>query len=164
MSRYSVSRSQLLVLLIFVYGLLSFFFFRPPCQNRSSIQWHLSVRFNLLRIIRFAILTTPCHRWEFFTTLDFEWEVFTGKRPWKWSFIVYLAARLLALMATVGDLVGFNLTSQFDCDVSIRFGIPLFSTDQPNLAAGLVPFSPFCVVVLSGCCLVPSRTSWVNEP
>lgn len=74
-------------------------------------------------------LTTPCHRWEFFTTLDFEWEVFTGKRPWRWSFVVYLAARLLGLMATVGDLVGFNLTSMFDCNVSIRSGLPLFSTD-----------------------------------
>jgi hypothetical protein len=77
---------------------------------------------------------------------------------------VYLAARLLALMATVCDLVGFNLTSMFDCDVSIRSGILLFSTNQPDFAAGLVPFSHFCVVVLSGYRLVPSRTSWVNEP
>jgi hypothetical protein len=101
-----------------------FFFIRPPCQNRSFIQWHLPVRFNLLHTHRFAMLTAPCHRWEFFTTLDFEWEIFTGRRPWRWSFIVYLTARLLALMATVCDLVGFNLTSMYDCNVSIRSGIP----------------------------------------
>jgi hypothetical protein len=119
---------------------------------------------NLLHTTRFAILTTPCCRWEFLTTLDFEWEILTGKRPWKWSFVVYLTARVLAFMATICELVGFNLTFMLNCNVSRRSGIPLFSTDQPNLAAGLVPFSPFCVVVLSGYCLIPSRTSWVNEP
>ena len=42
---------------------------------------------------------------------------------------------------------------------------PLFSTNQlNNLAAGLVPFCHFCVRVRSSYCLVPSRTSWVNEP
>jgi hypothetical protein len=140
------------------------FFFRPPYQSRSCIQWHLYVRFNLQHTIPFAMLTAPCHRWEFLSTLDFEWEVFTGKRPWKWSFIVYLMARLLALMATLCELAGFNITSMFNCNVSIRSGIPLFSTDQPNLAAGLVSFYPFFVVVRSGYCVVPSRTSWVNEP
>ena len=77
---------------------------------------------------------------------------------------MYLTARLLALMATVCDLVGFNLTSTFDCNVSIRSGSSLFSTDQRYLVAGLVPFYPFFVVVRSGYRLVPSRTSWVNEP
>jgi hypothetical protein len=67
-------------------------------------------------------------------------------------------------MAIACDLVGFNLTSTFDCNVSICSGIPLFSTDQPDLAAGLAPFCPFCVVVRCGCLLVPSRTSWVSEP
>ena len=72
------------------------------------------------------MLTALCYRWEFFTTLDFEWEIFTGRRPWRWSFIVYLTARLLALMATVCELVGFNLTSTFDCNVSIPSVIPFF--------------------------------------
>jgi hypothetical protein len=110
------------------------------------------------------MLTTLCRRWEFVTTLEFEWEIFTGKRPWKWSFIVYLTARILALMAIFCELVALNLTSMFNCDVSVRSGIPLFSTDQPNLVAGLVPFCPLFGVVRSGYCLVPSRTSWVNEP
>ena len=140
------------------------FLFRPPCQSQSFIQWHLHVRFNLLHTTRFAMLTTPCRRWEFVTTLDFEWEILTGKRPWKWSFVVYLMARALALMAIICELVGFNLTSKFNCNVSVRSGMPLFSTDQPNLAAGLVPFCRSFGVVLSGYCLVPSRTSWVNEP
>ena len=40
----------------------------------------------------------------------------------------------------------------------------LFSTDQPDLATDLVPSCALCVMVLGGCRLVPSRTSWVNGP
>lgn len=68
-----------------------------------------------------ATLTVVCHRWEFVTTLDFEWEVFTGKRPWKWSFAVYLTARILALTSVILNFIGFNLTTQFNCNVSIDF-------------------------------------------
>jgi hypothetical protein len=62
-------------------------------------------------------LTAAYLRWEFLTTLDFEWEVFTGRRPWKWSFVVYLAARLLALMSVILTFIGFNLTTHFNCNV-----------------------------------------------
>jgi hypothetical protein len=79
------------------------------------------------------MLMVVCHRWEFFTTLDFEWEVFTGRRPWKWSFAVYISSRLLALVAVTCNFIGFNLTSEFDCNVSGRSGFPYFGADEPNL-------------------------------
>ncbi|KAF8474502.1 hypothetical protein DFH94DRAFT_133625 [Russula ochroleuca] len=59
--------------------------------------------------------------WEFVTTLDFEWKVYTGKQPWRWSFIVYVAARVLALTCIILSLVGFNLTRQFNCNAWVRF-------------------------------------------
>jgi len=58
--------------------------------------------------------------WEFVTTLDFEWEVYTGRRPWRWSFVVYVAARVLALICIILSLVGFNLTRQFNCNTWVR--------------------------------------------
>jgi hypothetical protein len=68
------------------------------------------------------MLTAAYHyRWEFVTTLDFEWEVFTGRRPWKWSFAVYLTARILALASVILNFIGFNLTTEFDCNVSVYF-------------------------------------------
>ena len=73
-----------------------------------------------------TMLTAACRRWEFFTTLDFEWEVFTGKRPWKWSFAVYLTARMLALTSVCLNFVGFNLTSRFNCNVSSRLKNALY--------------------------------------
>ncbi|KAI0248736.1 hypothetical protein BJV78DRAFT_1233019 [Lactifluus subvellereus] len=58
--------------------------------------------------------------WEYITSLHFEWEVYTGKRPWRWSFIWYIAARVLTLGAFIGALVGFNLTTEFHCNVWFR--------------------------------------------
>ena len=84
--------------------------------------------------MHFATLTTACHRWEFVTTLEFEWEVFTGRRPWKWSFAVYLTTRMLAFTAIILNFIGFNLTTEFNCNVSDHLGVPSFDTDESNLA------------------------------
>ena len=83
--------------------------------------------------MRFTTLTTTCHRWEFFTTLEFEWEVFTGRRPWKWSFAVYLLARMLAFTSIILNFIGFNVTTEFNCNVSGRLRVPSFDTDEPDL-------------------------------
>ncbi|KAI9458663.1 hypothetical protein BJY52DRAFT_417595 [Lactarius psammicola] len=60
------------------------------------------------------------YMWEYFTTLDFEWEVYTGRRQWRWSFLVYASARLLALACVIAGLVGFNLTREFSCTFWLR--------------------------------------------
>jgi len=77
----------------------------------------LEVYIQLVKIIH---VFNGVYLWEFFSTLDFEWEVFTGRRPWKWSFAVYLTARLLALTSVTLTFVGFNLTTQFDCNAWFR--------------------------------------------
>ncbi len=56
-------------------------------------------------------------RWEFIVTLDFEWEVYTGKRPCKWSFILYVIARVLALICIIVSILGLNVAREFICDV-----------------------------------------------
>ena len=87
----------------------------------------------LMHSVFLVMLMAACHRWEFFTTLGFEWEVFTGRRPWKWSFTVYLTSRLLALMAVICNFIGFNLTIKFDCNVSGRSRVLSFGADKRNL-------------------------------
>ncbi|KAI9438610.1 hypothetical protein H4582DRAFT_2076239 [Lactarius indigo] len=77
----------------------------------------IEVYIHLVKIIH---IFNGIYIWEFFTTLDFEWEVFTGKRPWKWSFAVYLTARILALTSVILNFIGFNLTSRFDCNAWFR--------------------------------------------
>ncbi|KAH9061079.1 hypothetical protein EDB87DRAFT_1821666 [Lactarius vividus] len=58
--------------------------------------------------------------WEYVTNLDFEWEIYTGQRHWRWSFLVYLVARALALACLVTMMVGFDVTTPYDCDVWFR--------------------------------------------
>ena len=107
---------------------------RPPCQGHPCIQRCLHVRFDFAApACTRAMLTAAYNRWEFFTTLDFEWEVFTGRRPWKWSFAVYFIARLLAMGSTILTFIGFNLTTQFNCNVR-GSSIPSFGIHGTNLA------------------------------
>ncbi|KAH9970946.1 hypothetical protein BGW80DRAFT_517298 [Lactifluus volemus] len=58
--------------------------------------------------------------WEYLTTFGFEWNIYTGKRPWRWSYIPYIATRLLCLTSLIIGIVGVNLKRPFDCDAWLR--------------------------------------------
>ncbi|KAH9017377.1 hypothetical protein EDB85DRAFT_1874457, partial [Lactarius pseudohatsudake] len=58
--------------------------------------------------------------WEWVSTLPFEWEVFTGQRRFRWSFIAYELCRTMALASIITLLAGFNLTHQFNCEAWFR--------------------------------------------
>src|SRR6266567_3870955 len=94
--------------------------FSQTTLSRLSICFAVSIC--ALRILphrmRFVMVMTACHRWEFVSTLSFEWEVFTGRRPWKWSFAVYLLARTLTLISITLNLIGLSVTSRYNCNVS----------------------------------------------
>jgi hypothetical protein len=74
----------------------------------------------LNHLVKVVHLFSGVYIWEFVSTLGFEWEVFTGRRPWKWSFAVYLTARILALASVILNFIGFNLTTEFDCNAWFR--------------------------------------------
>ena len=69
-------------------------------------------------------MDVSAYRWEYITNLDFEWEIYTGQRHWRWSFVVYLSARILALASLITLLVGFDITTSYDCDVRMLFRRP----------------------------------------
>lgn len=54
--------------------------------------------------------------WEWVSTVPFEWEVFTGQRRFRWSFIAYELCRTMALAAIITLFAGFNLTHHFNCE------------------------------------------------
>ncbi|KAI0298461.1 hypothetical protein B0F90DRAFT_1818672 [Multifurca ochricompacta] len=68
-----------------------------------------------LALIKLIHATDGIYIWEYFTTLWFEWEVLSRKRSWKPSMAIYFITRLAALAGVCAELVGFNLTVQFDC-------------------------------------------------
>jgi len=58
--------------------------------------------------------------WEWVSTVQFEWEVLTGRRRFRWSFVAYELCRTLCLASIITMLAGFDLTYQFNCEVWFR--------------------------------------------
>jgi hypothetical protein len=55
--------------------------------------------------------------WEFFTTLDYEWDVIRGHRPYRWTIWVYSLTRVSTLLAVILNMVGFDTTVPINCQV-----------------------------------------------
>ncbi|KAI9435470.1 hypothetical protein H4582DRAFT_650693 [Lactarius indigo] len=58
--------------------------------------------------------------WEWVSTAQFEWEVFTGRRRFRWSFVAYELCRTLCLASIITLIAGFNLTHHFNCEAWFR--------------------------------------------
>ncbi|KAH9990095.1 hypothetical protein BJV77DRAFT_634846 [Russula vinacea] len=59
--------------------------------------------------------------WEFLSTLDFEWDVIRGHRPYRWTIWVYSLARVSTLLAVILNIVGLNYTSEMNCQAWATF-------------------------------------------
>ncbi|KAI9458814.1 hypothetical protein F5148DRAFT_314819 [Russula earlei] len=55
--------------------------------------------------------------WEFLTSLDYEWSVIRGRRPFRWTILVYSFARLSLLMSVILNKVGVENTARINCQV-----------------------------------------------
>ncbi|KAK0447327.1 hypothetical protein EV421DRAFT_1901439 [Armillaria borealis] len=53
--------------------------------------------------------------WEFLSTMDYEFTIYTRKRPFRWTLIIYLLTRYATLGAMLCYLIGFNDRIEFDC-------------------------------------------------
>ncbi|KAI0270471.1 hypothetical protein BC834DRAFT_861584 [Gloeopeniophorella convolvens] len=68
-----------------------------------------------LSLVKLIHVVDGIYIWEYFTQLWFEWEIATRRRPWKWTMLVYIITRLSALGGVCAELIGFNLTHEFNC-------------------------------------------------
>ncbi|KAI0045883.1 hypothetical protein FA95DRAFT_78706 [Auriscalpium vulgare] len=57
--------------------------------------------------------------WEFVSNLDFDWDIYKGRRSYRWSFWLYTGCRLMALAAVIAMLVGFDATSKLNCTIQV---------------------------------------------
>jgi hypothetical protein len=90
-----------------------------PSQFGESAAHFCGVIYVSLSMYRGSRLAHFRDRWEFFTTLDFEWQVYTGRRPWKWPYFMYIATRTLSLTSIIIALVGLDVTSEVYCEVHL---------------------------------------------
>ncbi|KAH9034499.1 hypothetical protein EDB85DRAFT_1947647 [Lactarius pseudohatsudake] len=62
----------------------------------------------------------PSRSWEWISTVQFEWEVFTGRRRFRWSFVVYELCRTLCLASIITLVAGLNLAHYINCEAWLR--------------------------------------------
>lgn len=72
-------------------------------------------------LVKFCHLAGSLYLWEFFNTLDYEWSIFRGHRPYRWSIWIYCITRVATLTAVVLNLVGLNVTTKINCQLWITF-------------------------------------------
>ncbi|KAN0105784.1 hypothetical protein V8E52_010694 [Russula decolorans] len=53
--------------------------------------------------------------WEFFTTLNYEWDVIRGHRPYRWTIWVYSITRVATLLAVILNMFSFDDTTKVNC-------------------------------------------------
>ncbi|KAJ3832805.1 hypothetical protein F5878DRAFT_547618 [Lentinula raphanica] len=70
--------------------------------------------------------------WEWFLTIDFDWELITGKRPFRWPIAFYFANRYLLFFALIGILISFDTTTKLNCQA-----IYVFNQLAGNASVGL---------------------------
>ena len=57
------------------------------CEVLARNRWHIYVSLPFFAALTYALylITQSAARWEFFTTLDYEWDVIRGHRPYRWT-------------------------------------------------------------------------------
>ncbi|KAH9957074.1 hypothetical protein BGW80DRAFT_1466043 [Lactifluus volemus] len=68
---------------------------------------------------RFYDLDGLLFSWEFITTLDFEWSVIRGHRPYRWTIWIYSLTRITTLISATINIVNFASPRPINCQVVV---------------------------------------------
>ncbi|KAH9984325.1 hypothetical protein BJV74DRAFT_587606 [Russula compacta] len=68
-------------------------------------------------LVKFWHTLAGLYIWEFVTTLDYEWGVIRGHRPYRWSIWIYSLTRSATLVAIILDLILLDTTVIYNCQV-----------------------------------------------
>ncbi|KAI0064864.1 hypothetical protein BV25DRAFT_1822618 [Artomyces pyxidatus] len=111
----------------------------PPGASWTMTNWNDPVLLakEYTSFIKLVHVLGGLYIWEFFTNLDFEWSIITGRRKCRWTLGLYLGTRLSALAAVVAIFVGFDVESQIDCQTWLTL-VFLFGYSGFLFAAALI--------------------------
>ncbi|KAH9957061.1 hypothetical protein BGW80DRAFT_231287 [Lactifluus volemus] len=59
--------------------------------------------------------------WELFITLDLEWSVIRGRRPYRWTIWVYSMARITTLVAVILNILRIDDSRSINCQLWVIF-------------------------------------------
>ncbi|KAF7326057.1 hypothetical protein MKEN_00456600 [Mycena kentingensis (nom. inval.)] len=61
------------------------------------------------------------YAWEWFISLPFDWQVATGRKPFRWPLIFYFLNRYILLGALIGIAIAFDTQKELDCQSLFTF-------------------------------------------
>jgi len=61
--------------------------------------------------------------WEFVTTLEYEWTVVRGTRPYRWTIWLHSLARVATLVAVIINMIGFDVSKPINCQLWVIFEV-----------------------------------------
>jgi len=67
--------------------------------------------------------------WEFFTTLNYEWSVIRGRRPYRWTIWLYSLTRVATLVSAINVMIGFDTARPINCQLWVTFSLMSASSD-----------------------------------
>ncbi|TFK73444.1 hypothetical protein BDN72DRAFT_875763 [Pluteus cervinus] len=70
--------------------------------------------------------------WEWFTSLNFDWQYISGNKKFRWPLIFYFLNRYCLLFALIGIAISLNVTTRVDCQ-----SLYTFNALTGNAAIGL---------------------------
>ncbi|KAJ3754921.1 hypothetical protein EV360DRAFT_96374 [Lentinula raphanica] len=85
--------------------------------------WNSTTEINKDGVIfsRFMHALLGLYIWEWFTSLDFDWEYIRGKKQFRWPLIFYFLNRYCLLFALVGIAIALNVTTEINCQALYTF-------------------------------------------
>ncbi|KAF8496192.1 hypothetical protein F5888DRAFT_1890194 [Russula emetica] len=89
-------------------------------EHRTCSPINRSV-FSIAEMMNFWHTVDGIFIWEFFTTLGYEWEVIRGRRPYRWTILIYSITRVATLLTIILDMVGFDSTAPIYCQIWVTF-------------------------------------------
>ncbi|KAF8652393.1 hypothetical protein AX16_004421 [Volvariella volvacea WC 439] len=72
--------------------------------------------------------------WEWFTSLDFDWQYISGKKKFRWPLTFYFLGRYCLLFSLIGITIALNVTSEIDCQALYTFN-SVFGNSTIGLAS-----------------------------
>jgi len=72
------------------------------------------------------------YAYEWLISLDFEWDIITGRKRFRWPLVFYFANRYLLLFALIGIVIALDTTTEINCQA-----LYLFNQLAGNAAVGL---------------------------
>jgi len=90
-------------------------------------------------VVKVAATLDGLYIWEFFSSLDYEWNVIRGRQPYRWTIWIYSTTRLSTLLAVILNLITNDMSTSHNCQALTTSNF-LF----PNIA---LAFASLLVVV-----------------